>query len=85
MLVYRASATKIDTRNGETAIKFIQQRLLDSKNDVFQQIYLSPNPYYDAFQERLDLQSWNQNNHVTPGLWLIQDDNRALVTPMDPI
>lgn len=52
--------------------------------DVFQQIYLSPNPYYDAFKEQLDIRRWHPNDHPTAGLRLLEEDQRVIVVTMDP-
>ena len=56
----------------------------ESKEKVFRQIYLSPTPYYDAFEEKLDLRSWIPTDHPTAGLRLVQEDYRVIVIAMDP-
>lgn len=56
----------------------------ESKEEVFPQIYISPTPYYDAFEEKLDLRSWIPTDHPTAGLRLVQEDYRVIVITMDP-
>jgi len=81
--VYAASAAKMKSNLWDTVIEFIQKDG-EGKNEVFQQVHISPSPYYDAFTERLDLRQWHPNDHPTAGLRLIQDDGRVMIAAMDP-
>ena len=82
-MVYAASAAKMETHLRDTVIEFIQKDR-EGKNEVFQQVYISPSPYYDAFTKRLDLRRWHPNDHPTAGLRLIQDDGRVIIAAMEP-
>ena len=56
----------------------IEDMQLD-KEDVFAQIYLSPSPYFEAFEEEFDLRKWNLNDHHTAGMVLIQKDDTLVL------
>ena len=51
----------------------------ESYEEIFRQIYLSPTPYHDAFEEHLDLRRWYPTDHPTAGLRIIQEGNRAFL------
>ena len=79
---YAASAVKAESTKEETAVEFLTIGG-DKPSGTFQQIYLSPHPYYDAFQEQLDIWQWHPNDHPTAGLRLIEEDQRVFVVMMD--
>ncbi len=56
-------------------LNIIDDMKLD-KEVVFAQVHLSPSPYFEAFQEEIDLQKWTTNNHHTAGLSLIEQDGQ---------
>ena len=80
---YAASAAKTDISRVENAVDFITIGV-DNPRDAFQQIYLSPDPYYDAFSEQLDIHRWHSNDHPTAGLRLIEEDQRVILIQSDP-
>jgi hypothetical protein len=47
-------------------------------------IYLSPDPYYDAFKQPLDLRKFGIVTHATAGLSLLESDGRLHLTTMSP-
>jgi hypothetical protein len=47
-------------------------------------IYISPDPYGTAFEEELDLQKFDLNQHTTAGLCFYQKNNRLLLAMMAP-
>jgi hypothetical protein len=60
-----------------TAIDFSINRLdiikdmdLD-KEETFAQVYLSPSPYFEAFEEEIDIRTWSPNDHHTAGFMII--------------
>jgi hypothetical protein len=57
----------------------IEDMQLD-KEDTFAQIYLSPSPYFEAFEEELDLRKWSStNDHRTAGLSIIKNQDRLVL------
>jgi hypothetical protein len=46
---------------------------LITKNNMAM-VYMSPDPYFKAFQETIDLRKFNLNKHHTAGLCLAQND-----------
>jgi hypothetical protein len=46
------------------------------------QVYLSPIPYNDAFEEAIDLHKFNFTQHRSAGLSLLQQDNRLILASM---
>lgn len=52
--------------------------------DCMAQIYLSPTPFNDAFEEILDLSIWHNHDHPTIGMWFIHDDVRLYLVAMMP-
>ncbi|KAL7485618.1 hypothetical protein ACHAW6_011205 [Cyclotella cf. meneghiniana] len=83
-IIYAASATKTNAVMEDRTQGGIWDIWQESKEKVFRQIYLSPTPYYDAFEEKLDLRSWIPTDHPTAGLRLVQEDYRVIVIAMDP-
>jgi hypothetical protein len=48
-------------------------------DETFAQVYLSPSPYHEAFEEEIDLRNWTPNDHYTAGLVLIQRDGELIL------
>jgi hypothetical protein len=48
------------------------------------QIYLSPTPYNNAFEEAIDLRKFDFTQHRSAGLSLLQQDNRLILASMVP-
>jgi hypothetical protein len=59
-------------------LSIIDDMQLD-RGETFAQVYLSPSPYCEAFEEELDLRKWNLTDHHTAGLNLIQRDGRLIL------
>eukprot|EP00956_Cyclotella_meneghiniana_P004202 scaffold5163_cov49-Cyclotella_meneghiniana.AAC.3 len=65
--------------NRISRLDIIKDMQLD-KDEVFNQVYLSPSPFHEAFQEKLDLRQWNpKNDHKAAGLSLIKDGDRLIL------
>ena len=47
-------------------------------------IYLSPDPYYDAFEQPLDLRKFDIATHATAGLSLLESGGRLHLATMSP-
>ena len=47
-------------------------------------IYLSPDPYYEAFTQPLDLRNFNIATHATAGLSLLESGGRLHLANMSP-
>ncbi len=50
----------------------------------FAQIYMSPTPYYDAFEEHMNLRKFNFTHHRTAGMSFLPQDNRLILAFMAP-
>jgi hypothetical protein len=46
--------------------------------------YMSPDPYFDAFIEVIDIQKFNLTKHCTAGLFLLHSDDRLYLGSMTP-
>ena len=47
-------------------------------------IYMSPDPYFDAFEQPLDLRKFDFTKHATAGLSLYESDGRIYLAAMSP-
>ena len=47
-------------------------------------VYMSPDPYFEAFEEIIDLRKYDLAKHRTAGLCLIHYDNRLFLGSMAP-
>jgi hypothetical protein len=47
-------------------------------------VYLSPDPFYGAFEEELDLQKFDLSRHPTAGLNFLEQDSRLYLASMEP-
>jgi hypothetical protein len=47
-------------------------------------VYMSPNPYFDAFEQPLDLQKFDYTKHPTAGLSLYKKSERLYLATMSP-
>ncbi|KAL7489868.1 hypothetical protein ACHAW6_016195 [Cyclotella cf. meneghiniana] len=64
---YAASAAKLERTQEDIAVEFLTIGGEDCKS-TFQQIYLSPHPYFDAFEEQLDIRRTPVNRGGSTGL-----------------
>ena len=55
-----------------------------NKKETFAQIYLSPLPYFDAFEEMMNIRHWNTLDHKCAGLNLLSRDDRPIVGAIQP-
>jgi hypothetical protein len=46
--------------------------------------YMSPDPYFDAFNKSIDVRKYNLSKHCTAGLCLTQSDDRLFLGGMSP-
>ena len=49
-----------------------------------EQIYLSPSPYEDSFEEEIDLRRWTASTHPTAGMDFKDVNGRLIITTMTP-
>lgn len=49
------------------------------REEVFAQVYLSPSPYFEAFEEELDIRNWTTHDHHTAGLVLVNSNDRLVL------
>lgn len=68
--------TAIDARVNRLDI--IDDMQLD-KEETFAQVYLSPSPYFEAFQEEIDIRHWTTHDHHTAGFVLVSNNNRLVL------
>ena len=55
------------------------------KEEAFEQVYVSPSPYADAFEETIDLARWTYDDrYPAAGIWMIQAEGRVFLPGMDP-
>ena len=47
-------------------------------------VYMSPDPYHNAFEEELDIRKYNYAKHHTAGLSLVESNGRLLLAAMSP-
>ncbi len=47
-------------------------------------IYMSPDPYFDAFEQPLDLRKFDFTKHATAGLSLYESNGRIYLAAMSP-
>lgn len=58
-------------------LSIIDDMKLD-KDEVFAQVYLSPSPYFEVFEEEINIRMWSPNDHHTAGFVFIQR-NESLI------
>ena len=61
----------------------VLQEINLNKEETFAQVYLSPSPYCDAFEETLGLQKWSSRYHQTAGLIIQQIGDRLILISID--
>lgn len=47
-------------------------------------VYMSPDPYFESFEQQIDLRQFNLAKHSTAGLSLVEHDGRLHLTTMIP-
>jgi hypothetical protein len=52
--------------------------------DNMAMVYMSPDPFFDAFEEDLDLQKWSFDKHHTAGLSLVVHNGQVYLGGMTP-
>jgi hypothetical protein len=53
-------------------------------NDDMAIVYMSPDPFFDSFEEELDLRKWSFDKHRTAGLSLVFHNGRVYLGGMTP-
>ena len=71
------------TRTRASLASELVSEYLITKKDI-SPIYMSPCPYFDSFEEELDLRKFDLSKHRTAGLCLAQLDNRLILGGMAP-
>jgi hypothetical protein len=56
----------------------------NNTNDNMAIIYMSPDPFFDSFEEDLDLRKWSFDKHRTAGLSLVFHNGRVYLGGMTP-
>lgn len=78
-LVLRDQMVEPSETNKLSRLDIIRDMDLD-KDEVFGQVYLSPCPFHEAFEETLDIRQWNpSNDHKAAGLSIIQSGDRLIL------
>jgi hypothetical protein len=55
------------------------------KSEVFSQVYVSPTPYNDSFEEHIDISCWTtEDGQMAAGMRLLQVGDRVFVAGMAP-
>jgi hypothetical protein len=62
------------------AAKVVSKFMIGSKD--MEMLYISPNPYYGAFEEELNLRKFDLTTHNIAGLSFLQKDNRLILISM---
>jgi hypothetical protein len=65
-----------------TALDIISASLIGKDNMAM--VYLSPSPYFDSFEEIIDIRHYNLNKHRTAGLCLTPSDGRLFLGGISP-
>lgn len=80
-----ATAAKLASPYHNSAITYQVNRLniiqdmdLD-REETFAQVYLSPSPYFEAFEEEIDIRNWTSNDHHTAGMVLVESNDRLIL------
>jgi hypothetical protein len=68
--------------NKQIAAKLVTQYLISSKDMAT--IYMSPDPYHQAFEEELNLRKFDLSRHKTAGLSFVEHNNRLILATMSP-
>jgi hypothetical protein len=66
----------------DMAVEVVQEFSIG--HDDMAMVYLSPNPFYGAFEEELDLQKFDLSCHRTAGLNFLEQDSRLYLASMEP-
>jgi hypothetical protein len=81
--IYAASAAKTHVMMDDPTQGELWKIWNESKEEVFRQIYLSPTPYHDAFEEKVDIRRWLPSDNPTAGLRLVQENDRMILVSID--
>ena len=73
----------ITARVHSTSPSNIVAEYLIGKHDMAT-VYMSPDPYFEAFEETIDLQKFNLHRHCTAGLCLAQSNDSLFLGGMAP-
>jgi len=76
-------ATIAKTKAHSTSPSNIVAAYLIGKHDMAM-VYMSPDPYFEAFEEVIDLRKFDLTQHRTAGLCLAHSDNRLFLGGMTP-
>jgi hypothetical protein len=75
-------AAKVANPYLNTAVELQSNIIKDmdfDQEEAFAQVYLSPSPYFEAFEEEIDIRQWTSNDHHTAGLVLVDSNNRLVL------
>jgi hypothetical protein len=77
----RATRTKLMFPTKKNiAAKVVTEFMIGSKD--MEMLYISPDPYYQAFEEELNLCKFDLATHRTTGLCFLQKDNQLILASM---
>jgi len=77
---FAAAAAKVD----RTAVYHTVLSEFNIGKKDMAMVYLSPNPYHEAFEEQLGLKRFSSDKHPTAGICLTHYDGRMLLAEMSP-
>jgi hypothetical protein len=78
----RARSPEDHRSKKDLAAKVVSQYLIGTSNMAM--IYVSPDLYGTAFEEKLNLRKFDLQRHATAGLCIFEKDNRILLASMAP-
>jgi hypothetical protein len=81
-LSHQAYTTNKNLNNKQLAAELVTQYLINGKD--LATIYMSPEPYHQAFEEELNLCRFDLSRHKTAGLSFIEHNNRLILATMSP-
>jgi hypothetical protein len=81
-LSQQAYTTTKNITNKQLAAELVTQYLINEEDMAT--IYMSPDPYHQAFKEELDLRKFDLSRHKTAGLSFIAHNNRLILATMSP-
>ena len=78
-----ARAARTQAHSSRTKARDTRVDFTIAREDIAM-IYMSPDPYFDAFEQPMDLRNFDLNKHVTAGLNLYEADGRIYLASMSP-
>ena len=81
--VIAAAAARVrSTPNARTLVSDVVTKYLIGPHDMAT-IYMSPDPYEQAFEQEINLRKWDLTTHRTAGMCLLEKNGRLLLASID--